>query len=126
VLALLVAIWTSPANAQQENPVYVDDSPQAWELFRRAADQVRENTAESVRLYQELLDDFALKLIPAVASEPDYFASVRSRVLAMLRSDERLLERYRQILPHGRHVDDIGKWRDSFNGVETVWVREKV
>src|SRR5690349_14447425 len=97
VFALVTVMCTSPAIAQQENPVDVDDSPQAWLLFRRAADQVRENTAESVRLYQELLDDFPLKLIPAVASEPDYFASVRSRVLAMLRSDERLLERYRQI-----------------------------
>src|SRR5262245_19033218 len=97
VFALMAALSAGPANAQQENPVYVDDSPQAWELFRRAADQVRENTAESVRLYQELLDEFGLKLIPALASEPDYFASVRSRVLVMLRSDERLLERYRQI-----------------------------
>jgi len=35
------------------------------------------------------------------------------------------LERYRQVLPRGRHVDDIAKWADSFNGVETVWYRSR-
>lgn len=109
VIALLSAMVSTSAIAQQENPVYVDDSPQAWELFRRAADQVRENTAESVRLYQELLDDFGLKLIPAVANEPDYFASVRRRVLVMLRSDQRLLERYRQMqTPQAQQMLEAG------------------
>jgi outer membrane protein assembly factor BamB len=84
-------------HGQQDNPVYVDDSPQAWELFRRAADQTRDNAAEAVRLYQELLDDFALKLIPVREKDPDQFMCVRLRVLAALQRDDTLLQRYRLI-----------------------------
>jgi hypothetical protein len=89
--------FTSIAIAQQDNPVYVDDSPQAWEIFRRARDQVRDNTAESVRLYQELLDEFALKLIPVHENDPDLLTAARLRVLTALRGDQKLLERYRLI-----------------------------
>jgi tetratricopeptide (TPR) repeat protein len=35
------------------------------------------------------------------------------------------IERYRRILPAGRHLDDIAKWVDSFNGVETIWYRDR-
>jgi tetratricopeptide (TPR) repeat protein len=35
------------------------------------------------------------------------------------------LGRYLQILPAGRHVDDVPKWIDSLNGVEAVWVRDR-
>jgi tetratricopeptide (TPR) repeat protein len=34
------------------------------------------------------------------------------------------LERYRKLLPAGRHIDDIEKWVNHVNGVEVVWVRE--
>src|SRR4029453_7158613 len=50
-----------------------------------------------VRLYQELLDDFGLKLIPFSEATPDQFASVRQRVLETLIDDQALLERYRLI-----------------------------
>ena len=36
------------------------------------------------------------------------------------------LERYRSILPTGRHLADIKTWVDHVNGVETIWVRERV
>lgn len=98
ILATFLAMVLAPAAiAQQDNPVYVDDSPQAWEIFRRARDQARDNTAESVRLYQELLDEFSLKLIPVHENEPDLLSAVRLRVLAALRGDAKLLERYRLI-----------------------------
>jgi hypothetical protein len=57
VAAVLAGLST--AVAQQENPVYVDDSPRAWELFQLARDQARANLSEAARLYQELLDDYA-------------------------------------------------------------------
>ena len=50
-----------PAAGQQDNPVYVDDSPRAWELFLLARDQAADNVGEAVRLYQELLDDYGEK-----------------------------------------------------------------
>jgi hypothetical protein len=85
------------AHAQPENPVYVDESPQAWETFRRAADQTRQNATEAVRLYQQLLDEFALKLIPASEADADHYMSVRSRVNQTLRNNDALLQRYREI-----------------------------
>jgi predicted component of type VI protein secretion system len=34
------------------------------------------------------------------------------------------LERYRRVLPAGRHVGDLKTWVDHIHGVEVVWVRE--
>ena len=99
LLLVLGAIqnFTGSLWAQTDNPVYLDDSPQAWELFRQAKDQTRNNAGEAVRLYQELLDDFGLKLIPFSEATPDQFASVRQRVLETLADDQALLELYRLI-----------------------------
>jgi tetratricopeptide (TPR) repeat protein len=36
-----------------------------------------------------------------------------------------ILRRYAAVLPAGRHLDDIAKWSDKFNGVETVWYRDR-
>jgi len=36
------------------------------------------------------------------------------------------LERYLEVLPGGRHVDDVPKWIDKLNGVEPVWTRERL
>jgi outer membrane protein assembly factor BamB len=96
-LTLSAAIGAAPtaAWARQSNPVYVDDSPRAWELFRRGQDLAPDNPSESVRLYQELLDDYGLKLVPINEASPDHFAAVRLRVLAELRTNETLLQRYR-------------------------------
>ncbi|MCI0629551.1 MAG: PQQ-binding-like beta-propeller repeat protein [Phycisphaerales bacterium] len=99
LIILVIGCFAPRTLAQPENPVYVDDSPQAWELFRHAQDQVRHNAGEAVRLYQELLDDFALKLIPVAEGEAarDHFTAVRRRVVQALRRDPALLERYRSI-----------------------------
>jgi outer membrane protein assembly factor BamB/predicted negative regulator of RcsB-dependent stress response len=94
VFALIIS---PPGAAQVDNPVYVDDSPQAWELFRQAQDQTAQNAGEAVRLYQELLDDFPLKLIPASEAATNQFQAVRQRVLEALRRNQELLERYRTI-----------------------------
>ena len=98
VILLTVLLWpVPPCIAQIENPVYVDDSPQAWLLFLQARDQTKDNLGEAVRLYQELLVDHGLKLIPVSRNTQDHFASVRSRVLAELLTNKDLLERYRLI-----------------------------
>ena len=100
ILIVVGLVWVAgndAAGQQVDNPVYVDDSPQAWELFRQAQDQTEQNAGEAVRLYQELLDDFGLKLIPASEAAGDQFKAVRQRVLDALMRHPLLLERYRTI-----------------------------
>src|SRR5687767_8381393 len=98
ISALALGLTLGPrAAAQQDNPVYVDDSPQARELLRQARDQTRENASEAVRLYQELLDDFGLRLVPSSDVGGEQFSSTRQRVLAALSADQNLLDRYRLV-----------------------------
>src|SRR5262245_15498093 len=84
-LALAAGGLASEALSQQDNPVYINDSPQAWQQFRRAHDQIKDNVGEAVREFQELLDDYATRLVPMHDSATNQFASVRERVLAELR-----------------------------------------
>jgi outer membrane protein assembly factor BamB len=91
----VVCCLDGTAAAQPDNPVYVDDSPRAWELFRQAREQAKDNIGEAVRLYQELLDDYAMKLLPINETSEDHLVAVKARVLAELLGNRRLLERYR-------------------------------
>jgi tetratricopeptide (TPR) repeat protein len=84
---------------------------------------------EAVADYERALalDDSASAVDPETIDDELFFAL---RSAAESRKGEppvaiRTLERYRQILPGGRHLDDIAKWRDAFNGVETVWYRDR-
>lgn len=107
-----VLLVACPAWAQTESPVYVDDSPLAWEMFQRAQDQSRENVAEAVRLYQELLDQFGTKLIPVAAAERDRMYSTRARVIEALRGDNDLLKRYQLIaLAEAKRLLEAGELR---------------
>ncbi|MHC4963773.1 MAG: outer membrane protein assembly factor BamB family protein [Planctomycetota bacterium] len=109
-VALLAGLGT--ASAQQENPVYVDDSPRAWELFRLARDHARDNFSEAVRLYQELLDDYAMTLLPVSETTGDHFVAVRARVLAELTGNQRLLERFRLTeTPEAQRLLESGQWQ---------------
>jgi tetratricopeptide (TPR) repeat protein len=61
------------------------------------------------------------------AADDELFFALRSLALARkARPAEALatLERYRRVLPEGRHVADLKTWTDHLNGVEVVWVRE--
>lgn len=110
IVLLVITLCTSPSDAQRDNPVYVDDSPQAWELFRQARDQAKDNPGEAVRLYQELLDEFPMKLIPVSEAASDHFRAVRLCVIDALRADPSLLERYRQIQsPQAQQMLDASK-----------------
>lgn len=95
--ALIASFAATPLAAQRidDNPVYVDDSPQAWELYRRAQDQAADNPSEAARLYQQLLDDYAYRLIPRREGADDQMLSVRARVHSALREQPVVLERYR-------------------------------
>ena len=84
--------------------------------------------------FEEAATDYerALSLDPApAASIPRSSTTSSSSCCApgASRKDDpagaRHLERYRAILPEGRHVDDIEKWADHFKGVETVWYRDR-
>lgn len=99
LLVCLILPCLRPADcfSQLESPVYVDDSPLAWETFQRAQDQVRDNVAEAVRLYQELLDQYGEKLIPVAPAEADRLYPVRARVLEAIRNNPGVLERYQLI-----------------------------
>lgn len=97
LLWFLMTALAGPSGAQMDNPVYVDDSPQAWMLFQQAQDQLKDNIGESARLYQELLSEFSFRLIPIREREETHFASVRHRVLLELRADPDLMARYRLI-----------------------------
>ena len=92
----LVILCAQPA-AAQDNPVYVYDSPRAWQQFRQAVDQSAENLGEAVRLLQELLDEDHSRILPISEADPAHFVSVRARVNATLSANADLLDRYRQI-----------------------------
>ncbi len=71
-----------PAKGQvvAPTPVFTDDSPEAAQWFDRADDQIRTgNTAEALRLYQRLLDQFPFRLLRTAGGE-ESFVSVRNAV----------------------------------------------
>jgi tetratricopeptide (TPR) repeat protein len=105
------------------------DEPEAF--FNRgqaltALDRFDEAAADYERALA--LDDSASSVDPESVDDELFFAlrSAAERRKADPAAAVETLERYRRILPRGRHIDDIAKWRDSFNGVETIWVRERV
>ncbi|MCP3905511.1 MAG: PQQ-binding-like beta-propeller repeat protein [Planctomycetes bacterium] len=112
LLALAGVFSGAPAAAQAPNPVYVDDSPRAWELIQRARQQAAENEGEAIRLYQELLDEYGSKLVPAHAGTDDEYVSVRWRVHRDLLAEETLLARYRLVEEaEGQRLLDAGALR---------------
>jgi tetratricopeptide (TPR) repeat protein len=78
--------------------------------------------------YQRALAmDASASGVDAEAVDDELFFALRSMAVARKdRPAEALaaLDRYRQVLPEGRHLDDIKTWADHINGVEVVWVRE--
>jgi tetratricopeptide (TPR) repeat protein len=104
------------------------DEPEAY--FNRAQALTALNRfEEAVADYEKALslDDSASSVDPETIDDELFFA-LRSSAAARKDDPEAaigILERYRQILPTGRHLEDIAKWSDSFNGVESVWYRER-
>jgi tetratricopeptide (TPR) repeat protein len=86
--------------------------------------------------YEEAAADFVRALgMDASASALDPEAVDDELFFALRRQAERLsgdhvaavtvLGRYLEVLPEGRHVDDVPKWIDKLSGKETVWFRER-
>lgn len=91
---------------QTSNPVYVNDSPEAAELFGRLKDHYRSgHLTEASRVGQELLDRFPTRLLRLSSEEDglsdagqiqsDRYGSVRSQVHAYLMAHADLLDVYR-------------------------------
>ena len=77
------------------NPVYVDESPAAQDAQVRVRELLSAGNAdEAARVLQVLLDEHADRVV-ASETDADLLVSVRARVHAVLRSDKKLLERYR-------------------------------
>jgi tetratricopeptide (TPR) repeat protein len=104
------------------------DEPEGY--FNRAqAYAGLERFAEAVADYEKALTmDMSQSSVDPEIVDDELFFALRS--LAATRKAEpeaaiAVLERYRAIVPTGRHLEDIDKWKDSFNGRETVWYRER-
>ncbi|MEO1510583.1 MAG: hypothetical protein AAFU70_00770, partial [Planctomycetota bacterium] len=85
------------ASAQLSNPVYVDDSPRAAEVFGQLGGLIdRGNEAEAVRALQTLLETEGHRLV-ADRTDPAVYRSVRRLVHEALLTSPDLLDRYRRI-----------------------------
>ncbi len=97
VIALALTVAAPAALAQQNNPVYVDDSLAAAEAIVRAVELSSSgNHAEASRVLQRVLDEDAEKLL-AAETDPNLFHTVRSRVHEILLARPALLEEYRAV-----------------------------
>jgi len=103
------------------------DEPEAW-FNRGQALAGLGRFAEAAADYEKALslDASASGLDPEAADDELFFAL---RNIALAQKDQpaqaiATLERYRRVLPAGRHLEDIQKWVNHVNGVEEVWVRE--
>jgi tetratricopeptide (TPR) repeat protein len=73
------------------------------------------------------LDASASALDPAALDDELFYALRTIAVAHKDRPAEALdaLERYRRVLPQGRHVGDLQTWIDHVNGVTVVWYRDR-
>lgn len=115
-LAILI-LCPAPALGQGTpfSPVFTDDSPEAAQWFDRAEDQIRAgNSAEALRLYQRLLDQFPSRLLPAVGPERD-FVSVRLAVQEAIAGQPDLLAGYVALSePVARRMLDEGRRHEVY------------
>lgn len=105
--AILIAL---PAAAQVRNPVYLDDSPAAFEGIGRARELASSgNEAEAVRVIQRLLTHEGDRVI-ASREDEDLFLSVRERIHEFLLERPALLQRYRDLEEPiaRRELEEIG------------------
>jgi tetratricopeptide (TPR) repeat protein len=88
-----------------------------------------EQFAEAAAAYQKALsmDASASALDPEAVDDELFFALRRqAEALAGNRVEAvAALGRYLEILPAGRHVEDVAKWIDAFEGRQQVWYRDR-
>jgi tetratricopeptide (TPR) repeat protein len=90
-----------------------------------------ERFAEAAADYEAALgmDASGSALDPETLDDELFFA-LRSEAVRTAAAGDRpgaiaILRRYQTLVPAGRHRDDVPKWIDKINGVETVWYRER-
>ena len=72
--------------------------------------------ASASALDPEAVDD---ELFFALRRQAEGLAGDRALAVATLR-------RYLELLPEGRHVEDVPKWIDKLSGKEAVWIRDRI
>jgi tetratricopeptide (TPR) repeat protein len=114
------------AQATQEIAAQPDE-PEAY-FQRGQAQAALGRFADAAADYERALAlDASASGMDTEAADDELFFSLRNLAVAQkARPAEALatLERYRRVLPAGRHVQDIQTWTDHINGIEVVWVRE--
>lgn len=110
VLAATLLGSPAPAQTTSATPVFTDDSPEASQWYDRAADQFRTgNVAESLRLYQRLLDQYPNRLLKTPETG-ESFTSVRTAVQNTLLGRPDLLKAYIETNePDARRLLDEGE-----------------
>jgi tetratricopeptide (TPR) repeat protein len=109
--------------------VAMPDEPEAY--FNRAqALAALSRWEEAVADYEAALrlDPGASGLDPAAVDDELFFAL---RTVAVSRKADpsaalATLDRYAQLLPQGRHIDDLRTWSDHINGIDPLWYRDRV
>ncbi|RNC82698.1 MAG: hypothetical protein ED559_13270 [Phycisphaera sp.] len=97
LLALVLALPSVGALAQDESPVYVDDSPTAEQVLDQLPRLIeQDNLSEAITIIQRLLDEEPYRLV-ATSDDPRLYHSVRAEIHDALLGSESLLERYRVV-----------------------------
>ena len=105
------------------------DEPEAW-FNRGQAFSGLGQLEEAARDYAEALgkDASASNLDPA-ALDDELFDVLRKLAIAA-KADRAaaagFLTRYQDLLPAGRHLNDVPKWLAHLDGAQMVWVRDQV
>jgi tetratricopeptide (TPR) repeat protein len=97
---------------------------------------IRGQALAGLERFEEAAADYERALaMDASASAMDPEAVDDELFFALRRQAERLasdqvaavatIGRYLEVLPTGRHVDDVPKWIDKLTGVERVWTRDR-
>jgi tetratricopeptide (TPR) repeat protein len=89
-----------------------------------ALDRFAEAAADYARALG--MDASASALDPEAVDDELFFA-LRRQAESLAGSDAMVpLRRYLEILPGGRHIEDVSKWIDKLSGKETVWIRDRI
>jgi tetratricopeptide (TPR) repeat protein len=104
------------------------DEPEAY-FNRGQALAGLDRFAEAAADYERALAmDASASALDPEAVDDEFFFALRRQAEAL--KDNRVeaiaaLGRYLEVLPSGRHVDDVPKWIDALEGRQTLWFRDR-
>jgi tetratricopeptide (TPR) repeat protein len=115
---------TKAAEEMAANP----DEPECY-FNRGQALAALERFAEAAADYEAALTmDMSASALDPETVDDELFFVLRSLAARQKERPEvaiATLERYRRVLPQGRHLEDIKTWVDHIHDVPVVWVRER-